>query len=496
VRDLAYVSTIRDKDRTVEALSVLLSNQNGCFRSPPAPAVGQPPTLVGENPSLIAAGKFDGDKNEDIVIGNGLDQFNRSARLRIFRGKGQGHFTPMSPFFPLQANEVPVAMAIGHFRSSSMPNKPIDLAIVSSKGILNILFNKGNGEFEPSQPISLGNFGPEAIVASDRFRDGGNTDLVIRGRSAIMFLKNSGSGTFPNRQVIAGAGNVPTLLLGVLDPNDAMGNKAGDKLDIITFDRDMTLKVFVNDGSGAFNPPQSLLWKGGENIKKENFSFVDADIGHQDNTDSKGSQFARFFVANSGDCTETHSSTSPSSCEPFRLKAVTIRGILTLESNNDGISVRPTLKPFAFALPSLPLVVKKADLIRSDGRHHSLRLRAHAGVADQFMASGGVLLPPALALITNFVEKTIIDRNCRGIQPVAGPIEGLLRPVAAHSLTRYPTLHACMEECSCGFGEKPFCEGHSSEGWYCDCIEQPLPPPACEITKELSTPVMLVFDIR
>ncbi|WP_027156490.1 hypothetical protein [Methylobacter luteus] len=506
VRDLAYVSTIRDKGRDEEALSVLLSNQDGCFRSPAVPPEGQPPTPVGKNPSLIATGKFDGDDNEDIVIISGLDQFNRSARLRVFRGDGQGHFMPVrDPIFPLAADEVPVAMAIGHFRSSNT----LDIAIATANGILNILHNNGNGVFEPSPPISLDNFQPEAMIASDRFRDGGKTDLVIKGGSSIIFLQNSGDGNFRNIQKVVGAGGAPTLLLGVLDPNDAKGDKPGDKLDIITYDEDMSLKVFANDGFGVFQtPPISIQ-------TTFNFNFAKGNTGNP---------FIQFFVTKLGNC--QHGTASPSLCEPLQFKAIVTQatstgnsqnrdGILTLtvQRNNAGFSIIPD---FRLIKPLRLLQTKKAETFVS--RHSvnpsnttGLSLRLSAGIVDQFMSLDHGELP-ALALIADPVEiqETSKEENgtCGGIQPERTEWKGSSR-APPHGFSRSEWIQ-CINNCTemghrCPTGQSIDCKidfipnedlpgTHDKEFLACDCTYIPVPN-ACRITKglQMPTPVLIVI---
>jgi hypothetical protein len=300
--DLAYVSM-------GNALSVMM-NKNGCFFPPAAPSEGAGAMPVGVNPALIAVGMLDDNDTEDIaVVDVHTDSFNRSPLLKILLGDGCGHFKP-SPVlpagpdihtacemqfgsssrvavFPLGEGESPVALTMGRFRGKG---KPIDLAIVSrisqGDGVLRVLFNNGKGEFgDPAVPspaaIPLPGFTPAAMIASDNFRNSGEVDLVIKeaGRGRILYLQNASDGTFPIKMPFGGsgdsaAGDVASLLVGVLNGKDS----GKDKLDIITYDQDMTLRVFVNDGFGSF-AQRIVNWKNQGDFRfapNSQFSVFDA----------------------------------------------------------------------------------------------------------------------------------------------------------------------------------------------------------------------------
>jgi hypothetical protein len=263
-RDLAYVSTVTEEGSDRHVLSVLLSLGNGCFKLPDKRA---PLVVVGRSPRLMVPGDFNNDTLTDLAIVDGhVDQFTTRPTLRIVVGTAPGVFAkpPGVDVVPLGDGESPVAIAVGHFRDA----KKLDVAIVSTstaggtrpRGVLRLLFNNGSGEFTegPPPPIPLGDFVPSAIVASNRFRPSGDkVDLVIKeavgpgalGQRRILYLQNAGNGTFPSIAPFTGAGGAPVLLLGSANKHDT----AGDLADVITFDNDMTLTIFVNDGLGGFN---------------------------------------------------------------------------------------------------------------------------------------------------------------------------------------------------------------------------------------------------
>jgi hypothetical protein len=299
--DLAYVSTQTDlegHDRQV--LNILLASGDGCFAAPSQPDRHPPSLVVGDKPSLIASDTLMGDAHADIaIIDTQVDQFNRSAKLRIFAGDGAGHFNPAPGIsvFPLAEGQTPVAIATGRFRGVAMP---VDIALATlpnssptAGGQVILLLNDGHGEFTASSPpISLGDLRPAAIVASDGFRAGAGSqkrvDLVVKEsvstsseRNRILYLLNAGSGTFPDIKEITASGrsgNTDALLTGVLQNNSTSGNR----LDIITFDEDMTPQIFVNDGLGGFNRRNLPTFAGNLKFAFDGATLSVVDLG--DNT--------------------------------------------------------------------------------------------------------------------------------------------------------------------------------------------------------------------
>jgi hypothetical protein len=150
-------------------------------------------------------------------------------------------------------------MTVGRFRG---PNMPLDIALVGDtsqsssgpfSGKLTLLSNDGQGGFTmgTSQVLS---FAPSSVATSSRLSPGGRADILIRDAHAnrFLFLVNIGNGGFrlpvgPNRGLFDGAGNFDALLVGnVAHPG------ANPLDDVITFDSDMTLRIFVNNGLESF----------------------------------------------------------------------------------------------------------------------------------------------------------------------------------------------------------------------------------------------------
>jgi len=264
-RDLVYVSTQEQPGGAHRhILTVLVTNGNGCFS---APLLSN--AVLGEEPTLIAVGKFNAsDEDDDIaIIDTRVDTLNLTPVLRIFLGDGKGRFKEGDGVstFALERDEIPVAMATGRFRG---PSKPIDIAIASiakdpsAPSVVRVLTNNGQGEFARSPELAprlLGDFKPAVMLAADKFRDGAKLDIVLKekvvagsaddpNRKRVLYLRNSGNGNFPEVTMLQNAGSANALLLGVLSTNDT----GADKLDIVTFDDDTRLRIFENDGGGRF----------------------------------------------------------------------------------------------------------------------------------------------------------------------------------------------------------------------------------------------------
>jgi hypothetical protein len=254
LQDLAFIT----KESGLNVLRVLLANGAGGF-APPDP--GQPPLLAGNTPSLMAAGQFVANEPTALAIVDDTGGVGQQPVLKILFGQGNGLLTVGTE---LALNNVgrPRAMTAGRFRGANMP---LDIALVGDStpsgtgaafsGKLTLLFNDGQGNFSVGTTQAL-TFAPSAVRASSQLRPGGKADLLIRDAHAnrFLFLVNIGNGTFrlpvgPSQGLFDGAGDFDDLLVG----NVAHAG-ATPLDDVITFDRDMTLRIFVNNGLESFNP--------------------------------------------------------------------------------------------------------------------------------------------------------------------------------------------------------------------------------------------------
>jgi hypothetical protein len=252
LQDLAFIT--KDAVGGQNVLGVLQADGAGGF-APPDP--GPPPLLAGNSPSLMAAGQFVAGPTALAVVDD-TGGVGQQPVLKIFFGQGNGLLTAGTELLLNNAGQ-PRAMTTGRFRG---PNMPLDIALVgdttppggASSGKLTLLFNNGQGGFTVGATQVL-SFAPSSIATSSQLRPGGKADLLIRDAQAnrFLFLVNIGDGSFrlaigPNNGLFDGAGDFDALLVG-----DVAHGGANPLDDVITFDHDMTLKIFVNNGLESFN---------------------------------------------------------------------------------------------------------------------------------------------------------------------------------------------------------------------------------------------------
>lgn len=244
--DLAYVRSGPDGEHV---LTVLLSNGERTFRQ--VPGVG---VRVGREPLRMIAGRFNADQMVDLaVVDANPGDSRRRPRLDLWVGDGKGGFSrpPGVADFLLEAGETPVAMATGQFKVVGAA-RPSDVAIVSTTasggGTLTLFLNDGAGQFDVKRTTL--SFSPEAVAASDNFRQGDVYDLVVKhARSErFSFLENRGDGEFVRVELFdhpSGDAEASGQFI--------VGDVNADGLDdVVQVDTDRSIDVFRNTGSGTF----------------------------------------------------------------------------------------------------------------------------------------------------------------------------------------------------------------------------------------------------
>ena len=174
-------------DPVANTVQVLLSNGDDTFKE-----AGGSPISVGQQPSAIVTGDFNGDGNQDFVVTNFTDN-----TFSLFLGNGDGTFKQAtgSPFALPSAVTGPIAMTASDFNSDGNT----DLAIVNqTTNNLSILLGNGSGTFTQAanSPFAVGK-SPVAIASGDLNVDG-HPDLAIvnQADSTLSVLLGNGDGTF------------------------------------------------------------------------------------------------------------------------------------------------------------------------------------------------------------------------------------------------------------------------------------------------------------
>jgi Flp pilus assembly secretin CpaC len=236
-------------DSVTNTVEVLLSNGDDTFKQ----ATGSPIT-VGQQPSTIVTGDFNGDGNVDFVATNFTDN-----TFSLFLGNGDGTFKQAtgSPFALPSAVAGPIAMTAADFNSDGN----LDLAIVnqttSNVAILlgngNATFTQAGGSPPTGSPIAVGK-SPVAIATGDLNNDS-HPDLVVVNQTdnTVSVLLGNGDGTFTaaTNSPLA-TGQAPTAV--TISDFNADGNP-----DIaVTDPQTDSVSVFLGVGQGLFAPAFEL----------------------------------------------------------------------------------------------------------------------------------------------------------------------------------------------------------------------------------------------
>jgi len=171
-------------NRDSNNVTVLLGQPGGGFK----PAA-HGPFAVGNSPSSLAVGDFNGDGHLDLAIANELDN-----TVTVLLGDGTGSFTQATAS-PFAVGLRPTSLAVGDFNSDGN----LDLAIANLNGNnVTVLLGNGTGWFkpDPSGPFAVGT-APVSIVVSD-FNGDSIPDLAISnsGSNTLTVLLGDGAGGF------------------------------------------------------------------------------------------------------------------------------------------------------------------------------------------------------------------------------------------------------------------------------------------------------------
>ncbi|MFN8160576.1 MAG: VCBS repeat-containing protein [Solirubrobacterales bacterium] len=145
---------------------------------------------VGQGPSAIVIGKFNGDGKRDIAVAN-----STSSNVSILLGKGAGAFSKARNF---AVGKKPTSLAIGEFNGDGKR----DIAVANAgAGSVSILLAKGNGSFAPAASFpALGGasylaYRSRTIAVGD-FNNDTNRDIAVVNNTGVSILLGNGNGSF------------------------------------------------------------------------------------------------------------------------------------------------------------------------------------------------------------------------------------------------------------------------------------------------------------
>lgn len=245
-------------------VTVQLNDSNNPGTLQPALSPSNP---VGNGPSAMATGDFNGDGVPDLVVANKAD--NTVSVLIANKGaggKGDGTFT--QPHVPYSTGGTsPSSIFVTDVNGDGKP----DIAVVNSaSGNVGILINNGSGTFgapqifavNPHLPPALGaslSFGATGMAMGDLNGDG-LADMVVAEPSAnqISVLINSGLGAFANPVAHAVGLNPQAVAMGHFQGSGLADCSKGFCDLAVVNQGSNTVSVLLNDGAGNFGAAQTF----------------------------------------------------------------------------------------------------------------------------------------------------------------------------------------------------------------------------------------------
>ncbi len=231
-------------DPVANNVQVLLSNGDDTFKQ----ASGSP-ISVGNEPSAIVIGDFNGDGHQDFAVTNFKDN-----TFSLFLGNGDGTFNRAagSPFALPATATGPIAMTSADFNGDGN----LDLAIVNqTTNNVVILLGNGSAAFSlaAGSPFAVGK-SPVAIASADLNNDS-HPDLVVvnQADNTASVLLGNGNGTFTaTTSSPLATGQAPTAVT-IADFNgDGIPDFA------VTDPQTDSVSVYIGLGQGLFNTPFEL----------------------------------------------------------------------------------------------------------------------------------------------------------------------------------------------------------------------------------------------
>lgn len=206
-------------------LAILLGNGAGNFST----------INVSASPFFVAVGDFNGDGKQDVAIND--------SRILIMLGDGTGHFG--TTIF-VGAGPFPTFFAAGDFNGDGKQ----DLVVCNANNTAWIVLGNGAGGFSAYRNFAFGPFGPNGIAVGD-FNEDGNLDFAVVTGAGVKIFLGDGTADFAGPTSFPAGSNSISLAVGDFN------NDGKQDLAIANFSSN-DVSVLLGNGVGGFIGPTNF----------------------------------------------------------------------------------------------------------------------------------------------------------------------------------------------------------------------------------------------
>jgi len=362
----------------------------------------------GYEPTAIAIGDLNCDRNPDIVVGHFCSSFDAcldASTVGLLLGNGDGTFQPAV----IYSSGVPgiVSLAIADVNGDTKPDLiiagcgPVSTTCLNfTNSIVGILLGNGDGTFQPPVTYDSGSIDATSIAVADLNGDG-KPDVVVThvcdncSEGTVSVLLGNGDGSFGSPVTYSSGGSVATSVAirdvnGDGKPDLLVGNGYACSNDPSCFNGPTgVIGVLLGNGDGTFKSAVSYS-SGGRFVA----SVAVADV----NSDGKADVLVANDLSDGPDC--------------GGLTCVSSIGVLL--GNGDGTFQAPT----TFKTGGCCAFSIVATDLNGDGKTDVVAAHLqNANLAILLGNGDGTLQPPVILNVGNGVENTgllavgDLDRN-------------------------------------------------------------------------------------